>query len=124
MLVALIVLAIACAGLLSYTLILRSNISELSAEKREVETKLEVSNTSISALQTTITEQNTAVEKLKADAEARQVAAQAEIDKAKKLADQYKNRANTVINTPRPAGKTACEAAEDLINKEIRNASN
>ena len=83
---------------------------------------LEVSQASVKSLQAAIVDQNTAIDKMKSDADAREIAGQVAIAKAKADAAANKKRADDIIHAQIPAGKTACDAANDLFNQEIKNA--
>jgi hypothetical protein len=101
---------------------LKSDIVALEAEKASLVVKLEVSNASIAALQKSINEQNAAVEKFKADADAREKANRNEIVKAKVESANQKKRADDLMGRVIPKDTTACDAANQLFNEEIKNA--
>ena len=110
------------AGSGLYIKILKSDVATLTAEKTTLVTELKVSNASIKNLQQAILDQNTAIDKLKEDADKRQAAHQAEINKAKATADTYKKQAQDLMDAKAQADKPKCDSANDLINQEIRNA--
>jgi Tfp pilus assembly protein PilN len=110
------------ASTVVYMRTLKSNIAVLEAEKTSLVVKLEVSNASIAALQSVITEQNLAVEKFKEDAETRAKAAQGRIAKAKIESSNQQKKAATIMNRAIPKDSTACDAANHLFNEEIRDA--
>ena len=112
----------ALAGSGVYVKVLKSNIVALEAEKASLIVKLEVSNASIAALQKSINEQNAAVEKFKADADAREKASRSEIAKAKVESATQKQRAEDILKRVIPANTTAADAANQLFNEEIKGA--
>ena len=116
------VLLLALAGAGVYTKLLKSNIAELEAEKASLVVKLEVSNASIAALQKSIDEQNAAVQKFKEAADAREKANRNEIVKAKVESANQKQRAEDILKRVIPANTTACDAANQLFNEEIKSA--
>lgn len=115
-------LLVALAGSGVYVKMLKSDIIALEAEKASLIVKLEVSNASIAALQKSIDEQNAAVEKFKADADAREKANRNEIVKAKVESANQKKRADDLMTRVIPQNTTACDAANQLFNEEIKNA--
>jgi hypothetical protein len=121
-LVAVIALLAAMAGTGIYIKILKGNIETCEAEKKTLVAELEVSQASVKGLQISITEQNTAIEKLKSDADAREKAAATEIAKAKATSAGLKKQADDLLKRTIPQNTTACDAANQLFNEEIRNA--
>lgn len=119
-LIGIAIIAIAIFSTLIYVKSLKSDIEVLEAEKASLILKLEVSNASIAALQKSIDEQNAAVEKFKADADAREKAGIAAVARAKAESAVSKKKAETIITAKIPEGKTVCEAADDLFNQEIK----
>lgn len=115
------ILSLALAGSGVYIKLLKSDLEVAHSEKRELETKLSVSNASIASLRSAIDEQNSAIEKMKKDADARAEAGKIIVDKAKQEAQKYKRRADELIKLQPTPGKTQCESAEALINEEIRS---
>lgn len=115
-------LLVALAGSGIYVKMLKSDIVALEAEKASLVVKLEVSNASIVALQKSIDEQNTAVQKFKSDADAREKASRNEIVKAKVESANQKKRADDLMTRVIPQNTTACDAANQLFNEEIKNA--
>lgn len=112
----------ALAGTGVYVKMLKSDIVALEAEKASLVLKLEVSNASIAALQKSIDEQNTAVQKFKDAADARERANRNEIVKAKVESANQKQRAEDILKRVIPANTTACDAANQLFDEEIKNA--
>lgn len=105
-----------------YIKILRGNVETLEAEKATVAAKLEISNASIISLQSAVDEQNSAIETFKSAAAEREKRNQAEVAKAKSLADIHRKRAENLLTRKPPPGMSDYEAANDLINEAIRNA--
>jgi len=83
---------------------------------------LQISQASVKGLQQAITDQNTAIDKLKSDADTRVAAHQAEIAKAKNTAELYRKQAQYLMTTQAPQDKPKCDSANNLINQEIKNA--
>ena len=110
------------AGLAIYIKILESDLSATIAEKNVVVAELQVSQASVKSLQQAISDQNIAIYKMKADVDARLVAHQVEINKAKADAISYKKQAQALMDAKVPPTETNCEAANNLINKELQNA--
>jgi len=115
-------LLVALAGSGVYVKMLKSNIVALEAEKASLVVKLEVSNASIAALQKSIDEQNAAVQKFKEAADAREKANRNEIVKAKVESANQKKRADDLMTRVIPQNTTACDAANQLFNEEIKSA--
>ena len=115
-------LLVALAGSGIYVKVLKSNIVALEAENASLVVKLEVSNASIAVLQKSINEQNTAVRKFKEAADAREKASRNEIVKAKVESANQKQRAEDILKRVIPANTTACDAANQLFNEEIKSA--
>lgn len=105
-----------------YIKMLKGNIATLTAEKAALVIELQVSNASIKSLQKAIDDQNTAINKMKDDADKRQAAHQTEINKAKATADTYRKQAQDLMDAKAQADKPKCDSANDLINQEIKNA--
>ena len=120
-LIAIGLLSVALLSLMGYAKYLNSQKETLIAEKNVLQAQLEVSQASVKSLQIAIEEQNAAVAKMKADAEARADAGKVLVEKAKTEALRYKRRADELIKLRPPADKTQCEASEALINEEIRS---
>jgi len=112
----------ALAGSGVYVKLLKRDIAALEAEKSSLVVKLEVSNTSIAALQKSINEQNLAVQKFKEAADAREKANRDEIVKAKVESANQKKRAEDLMMRVIPQNTTACDAANQLFDEEIKNA--
>jgi len=91
---------------------------ELKERNGQLVASLKTSNDSIKTLQGAIDMQNAAVEKLKADAEARQKAHDIEIAAAKSKADTYRQQSLDLMKL-KPQAPDKCKSANDLINGEI-----
>lgn len=117
-----VIIGIIVALLGTYIVILRGQVATCKAEKDTLTAELQVSQASVKSLQQAINDQNAAVEKLKADADAREKAGQVEIAKAKDKADTFKKQASDLLKKVAPQGVAKCDAANQLINQEIRNA--
>jgi len=115
-------LSAALAGSGIYIKVLKSDVTALNAEKSSLIVKLEVSTSSITALQSAIGEQNAAVEKFKAEADAREKANRNEAIKAKVESANQKKRADDLMARVIPQNTTACNAANQLFNEEIKSA--
>ena len=121
LIVAILLIAI-IAGLGVYIRILHGDISTLDAEKQTIKAELDVSQASVKSLQTSIDEQNAAVDKLKADSDAREQAHAAELAAAKASSATAVKRAKDLMASVAPQNLSKCDAANQLINKEIQNA--
>jgi predicted nucleic acid-binding Zn-ribbon protein len=121
LIVAIVLIAI-IAGLGVYIRILHGDISTLDAEKQTIKAELDISQASVKSLQTSIDEQNAAINKLKADSDAREQAHATEIAAAKITADTAKKRAAQLMSAMSPQNLSKCDAANQLINQEIQNA--
>lgn len=105
-----------------YITILRAQLSTCEAEKKVLVAELAVSQASVKSLQQAINDQNAAVEKLKADADAREKAGLVEIAKAQATAAGFKKQAADILKRVAPQNISKCDAANQLINEELQNA--
>lgn len=105
-----------------YIKILKSEINSCEAEKKNLVAELAISQASVKSLQGAITEQNVAIDKLKTDSDAREKAGAAEVAKAKVKAEGFKKQADNLLKRIVPQNMTKCDAANSLINEEIKNA--
>jgi hypothetical protein len=119
--IALILIAI-IGGESFYIKIQKSHIATLQVEKKNLSDELAISVASVKSLQQAVSDQNIAIDKLKSDADARFIAHQEELAKAKTLATNYKNQAAELLKRKIPQNTTQCDAANQLINEEIQNA--
>lgn len=121
-LIILAILAAAFAGGVLYIKILKNDLVAAVAEKNTLTADLGVSQASVKGLQESINEQNSAITKLKSDADAREASHVTEIAKAKETALNYQKQAAALMKLKAPNGKPVCAAADDLINEELKNA--
>lgn len=120
----LIILAIVAsvfAGGAIYIKILKSDLATAVAEKNTKIAELQVSQASVKSLTEAVKTQNEAIDKLKADSDARFAKHEKELKTAKYNADLYLKHAQYLMSKQPPEGKDKCEAANDLINQEIQN---
>jgi hypothetical protein len=116
------ILAAAILGAGIYIKILKSDLSAAIAEKNVVVAELQVSQASVKGLQQAILDQNAAIDKMKAEIDARLAAHQIEINKARAIAISYKKQAQELMDSKVPPTESNCEASNNLINKELQNA--
>jgi len=108
------------AGTGVYIKVLKSELATAEAEKVTLKTELQVSQNSVKNLQSSIDNQNTAIAKLKADADVRVAAHQGEINTAKQTALTYKQQAQDLMKVIPKIGVEKCDAVNQLINQEIK----
>jgi uncharacterized protein YlxW (UPF0749 family) len=94
----------------------------LRGENKVIADKLEIAKESIKSLQQAINDQNAAIDKMKADSDAREARGQAEIAQAKIKSDSLKKQAEDLMKKQTPQGVSKCDAANQWINEEIKNA--
>lgn len=116
------IVAIIVAGVAVYVKILKSDLNALEAENSSLKTKLEVSQQSVESLRNAITDQNSAIQKLKSDADSKDAAGKILIGKALAEANALKKKAEDIMKSVPTPGKTSCDAANDLFNQEIKSA--
>ena len=116
------ILLLALSGMGVYVKMLKSNVAQCEAEKIALSVALDASQASVKSLQGAIEEQNAAVQKFKDAADEREKAGRAALAKAKATSEANKKWANDLLGRTIPQGTTACDAANQLINEEIRNA--
>lgn len=112
-------MVIAIVSELFYIKLCKAELLVALSQKETVETKLKVAENSVKDLQDNINKQNTAIEKLKADATAREESHKEEITKANIRAANYKKQAEELMKKKPPQNKSKCDAANDLINSEV-----
>jgi hypothetical protein len=117
-----LLLALSLGGGTIYIKILKGNISNLTAENKSLSLELDVAQNSVKLLQTSIDEQNSAIQVLKSDADKRQEAHKAEILAARNTATNLKAQAAAIMAIKIPSDANSCNAANELINLEIQNA--
>ena len=122
MLILVIVLLACLGGEYVYITTLRAQAQTLIAEKATLTTMLTESQTNLRQLQNDIQAQNTAIDVLKTEADARVAKHAAEVKAAQATAKTYKQQADDLLNSKAPAGVPVCQAANALINGEIKNA--
>lgn len=94
----------------------------LRGENKVIADKLEIAAESIRSLQQAVNDQNAAIDKMKADSDARAARGQAEIAQAKIKSDSFKKQAEDLMKKQTPQGVSKCDAANLWINEEIKNA--
>ena len=111
------------AGGVGYIEILRSQKATLVAEKATITTQLTESQANLKQLQNDIQTQNSAIDKLKSDADARAASHAVEIKKAQATANNYKQQAADLLKRQAEANIPKCDAANSLINEVLKNAN-
>ena len=91
----------------------------MQAQAKTLQTQLTASQGSVKQLMSSVDEQNTAIDKLKADSANRLSATSALIATANKARNQANLTANQLLKAQAPVGIDKCQAAINLINKEI-----
>ena len=117
-----LLIAMASEGV--YITTLKSEAKILVAEKATLTTMLTESQANLKQLQSDIQAQNTAINALKAEADARVAKHAVEVKQAQTIANSYKQKADDLLKLKAPSGIPVCDAANELINKEIKNAHN
>lgn len=110
------------AGLGVYIRILKGDVATCTAEKQTLQATLEVSQASVKSLRIAINDQNDAIDKMQIDAAAREKSHAGAIAAAKSNAVSAKKRADELMFSMIPQNVSACDAANELINSEIRRA--
>ncbi len=121
-LVEFLIVAAVLLGAFTYIKILKSELATAVAEKAVLTTDLGISQNAVKRLQDAINDQNTAITKLKIDADLREASHAADIAKAKASSVNYGKQADAIMKLKAPNGKPVCVAADDLINQELKNA--
>jgi chromosome segregation ATPase len=122
MLIVVLALLAVMAGEGVYITTLKSEKATLVAEKATLTTMLAESQANLKQLQNDIQAQNAAIDVLKAAGDARVAAGAAKVKEAQNTAATYKKKADDLLNSKAPANMTKCDAANALINGEIKNA--
>lgn len=112
----------ALLGQLTYIAMLKAEKLTLEAEKTTLTLLLDASQSNLLQLTKDIQAQNAAIEQLKTDGDARLAKNAAEVKQAQAIAKTYKQKADALLNADTPQGVSACDAANELINQEIKNA--
>ena len=121
-LVMLALLSLVIAGQGVYISMLRSDKTVLIAEKSQLKTLLDVSQANVLQLTGDIEAQNASIDALKKDGDERLAKHAKEVKKAEDAAAAYKKRAEELLTRKPPQNVSRCDAANALINEEIRNA--
>jgi Tfp pilus assembly protein PilN len=119
MLIVVLALLAVMAGEGVYITTLKSEKATLVAEKATLTTE---SQANLKQLQNDIQAQNTAIDVLKKEGDARVAKHVAEVKVAQAAAKSYKQMADDLLNRKPPQGMPKCDAADALINEEIKNA--
>ena len=114
----LVVLLMACAG---YIRIQKSEQTALIAENSKISTMLSESQANIKQLQISIQDQNAAVDKLKVEGDVRVAKHAIEVRQAQVIAATYKQQAAELLTRQAAVNIPKCDAANSLINEEIKN---
>ena len=101
-----------------YVKVLHAENAELKTDNATLTQNLAVSNKSIETLKASITDQNTAIEKMKTAADEREKANAAIVAQAKQQAETFRQHALDILKL-KPDSTDKCKAADDLINSEI-----
>ena len=101
-----------------YIQTLHAENAKLETDNATLSANLRASNDSIVTLLASITTQNTAIDKLKADADARVQSHATEIAAANAKAETYRQQALDILRL-KPSNPDQCKAANNLINSEI-----
>lgn len=109
------------AGGYGYIHVLKAENATIAAEKTTLTTQLTESQANIKQLQNDIQAQNTAVDKLKSDADARLAQNQKEVRAAQATASTYKQQAADLLKRQAAVNVPKCDAANSLINEEIKH---
>lgn len=119
LIVAAILVAI-IAGLGVYIRILKGDVATLTAKMETTKAELSVSQASVKSLQIAITEQNDAIDKMQIDANNREKTHAAELATAKASTATAQKRAKDLMAAVAPQNLSKCDAANELINSQIR----
>ena len=122
MLILVLLLVAACGGEYVYITTLKAETQTAIAEKDKINVMLTESQANLKQLQNDIQAQNTAIDTLKSEADARVAKHAAEVKQAQDVAKTYKDKADALLKLKAPQNVPKCDAANDLINQEIRNA--
>lgn len=95
----------------------------LVGEKIQLKILLEGSQANVTQLQNDIQFQNDAANKLKTEADERLAKNAVKVREAQAVASTYKKRAEDLLKSEAPPEIPRCNAANDLINQEIKNAT-
>lgn len=99
---------------------LRSDISKITSENTLLNVKLTESQANLVQLQNNIVDQNNAIDAMKREADARVKKHADDIKKSKVIADNYKKQAEDLLTRVMPQELNQCDAANLLINGELK----
>ncbi len=111
---------IAIAVLFGAIVLQHANNKALIAAATTLKVELQASQASVQQLTNSVKEQNTAIDALKADSDARQAKAQAALTAAAIARKDANTAAQTILSMQRPQNVNACDAANNLINGELK----
>jgi hypothetical protein len=120
-LVAAIALIATVAAGWGYLRHLQNKVTALAGENAVLVEKLHVSEDLVLALRSSIDTQNQAIAKMSEDSIRRERDGKALIDRARSESAVHKRRADQLMTSIPAPNLSQCEAAEHLINQEIRS---
>lgn len=118
-----IILLILVGILAFYANSMKSVNAALVAQKATLLVTLTESQANVIQLKNDINFQNAQIEKFKSDAAERAVKHANDIKKAKTTSDMYRKQAEDLLNRRPPQNITKCDAANDLIVEELKDAN-
>lgn len=118
--ISLLALALAVSG--AYISLLKKEKLAADAYGTAIKAQLDVSQASVVTLEGSIKGQNEKINVFEHDAEIRLATNTDLLKKAKVSADLINKQADDILSRKQPKDTTACLAALDIINGEIRNA--
>lgn len=118
----LLFIAVIFAGLISYIVILTSKNNALVSENLLIKSKLEISNVSIGHLTDAVSAQNSAIETFRSASAEKERLNKIEVNKALAVSEVHKTRAEELLKSMIPQNISRCDAANLIINEEIKNA--
>jgi uncharacterized coiled-coil protein SlyX len=96
-------------------------IKVLKSENESLTIKLSVAESSIKTLQTSISKQNTAIDKMKKDADDRLKENIKNVNKSKEERKIFDKHSKDLLSKKTPEDISKCDSANLLINEEIDN---
>jgi len=121
-LIVIAIMAIILVAMNGYVIVLKSQKEALVAEKLALDIMLDESQANVVQLKDDIIFQNTAIEKLKKDADQWVKNHAKDVKKAQDAADTYKKQAADLLNLKAPQNLNKCDAAAALIRQELKDA--
>lgn len=118
----LVLIVVLFSGSILYSRVLITKIENLKLQKSTIESELKRSTATVEILTKNIDEQNKAVERIKVESAARELAGKKIIEKARQDAQYFRNKAGDLMKEKVPAGISQCDASNKLINTEITRA--